>query len=144
MKIKYIVVHCSATPNDREVTAEEIHSWHKARKWDGIGYHAVIRRSGLVERGRPEYWQGAHVEGYNEDSLGVCLVGMDKFTEAQWTALLSWIKDEKLKYPEAEVVGHCDLDSRKTCPNFNVKEWYNEHFENTKESSNGHERGFLK
>ena len=123
MKIKYIVVHCADTPNDREVTAEEIHGWHLANGWDGIGYHKVIGRSGLVENGRPEYWQGSHVRGHNHESLGVCLVGRDSFTDDQWDSLFELINLWKLQYPKAEVVGHCDLDSHKTCPNFDVKKW---------------------
>ena len=43
--------------------------------WDGIGYHKVIKRSGKVENGHPEYWIGAHVKGKNSISLGVCLIG---------------------------------------------------------------------
>jgi len=123
MKIKYLVIHCADTPNDREVTAEEIHSWHLANGWDGIGYNAVIRRSGLVEMGRPEYWAGSHVRGHNGESLGVCLVGRDSFTDSQWDSLFELIADWKTKYPDAEVVGHRDLDSHKTCPNFDVRKW---------------------
>lgn len=123
MNIKYIVVHCADTPNDREVTAEEIHGWHLSNDWDGIGYHKVIRRSGLVESGRPEYWQGSHVRGHNHESLGVCLVGRDQFTDEQWTSLFELIADWKRKYPKADIVGHCDLDSHKTCPNFDAKKW---------------------
>lgn len=121
--MKYLVVHCADTPNNREVTAEEIHRWHKERGFDGIGYHAVIQRSGLVERGRPEYWSGAHVRGHNTDTLGVCLVGRDQFNDVQLNSLRLLLKDWKRKYPDAEVVGHCDLDSGKTCPNFDVKHW---------------------
>ena len=123
MKIKYLVIHCADTPNEREVTAEEIHHWHLANGWDGIGYNAVIRRSGLVEMGRPNYWPGSHVRGHNSESLGVCLVGRDSFTDSQWDSLFELISDWKAKYPDAEIVGHCDLDSRKTCPNFDVKKW---------------------
>ena len=36
--------------------------------WDGIGYHKVIDQ-GYVFDGRPEYWVGAHVKGFNEISL---------------------------------------------------------------------------
>lgn len=121
MKIKYIVVHCADTPNDREVTAEEIHGWHLANGWDGIGYHKVIGRSGLVENGRPEYWQGSHVRGHNHESLGVCLIGKDQFTDEQWSSLFEVLDDWKRKHPGAEIVGHHDLDPHKTCPNFDVK-----------------------
>lgn len=120
MDIKYLVVHCADTPNDRVVTAEEIHGWHTGQGWDGIGYHAVIQRNGLIEMGRPEYWSGAHVKGHNHESLGVCLIGRDQFTHNQLESLKELLRDWKIKHPLAAVVGHRDLDDSKTCPNFDV------------------------
>jgi len=126
LSIKNIVVHCSDTPNDREVTAEEIHHWHKENNWSGIGYHAVIRRNGVVESGRPIYWKGSHVGrvGRNHDTLGVCLVGRDEYTEAQLKALRNLIEYWQESIPKAAVVGHCDLDGYKTCPNFDAGRWF--------------------
>ena len=123
MNVKYLVVHCADTPNERDVDAADIHDWHTGRGWSGIGYHAVIRRSGLIERGRPEYWEGAHVRGHNHHSLGVCLIGRDQYTKDQLDSLRQLLRDWKIKYPDAVVLGHCDLDSGKTCPNFDVKHW---------------------
>ena len=123
MKVKYLVVHCADTPDDRKVTASDIHSWHLARGWDGIGYHWVIGRDGELWSGRPEYWQGAHVAGHNHHSVGVCLVGRETYTQAQWNSLTSLIKLWLKKYPDAKLVGHRDLDYGKTCPNFDVKDW---------------------
>lgn len=121
--IKHLVVHCSDTPDDRDVTAAEIHRWHKQRGWDGIGYHAVITRDGIVEMGRPVYWPGAHVRGHNSSSLGVCLIGNEHYSCAQYKSLETVIRQWLRRYPSAQVVGHCDLDSQKTCPNFDVKQW---------------------
>lgn len=123
-QIRYLVVHCADTPDDRNHTAEDIHRWHLERGWSGIGYHAVITRDGQIQTGRPDYWQGAHVNGHNAHSLGVCLIGRNKFTNAQFDALAYWISDKLAHYPGAQVVGHCDLDPKKTCPNFNVKGWW--------------------
>jgi N-acetylmuramoyl-L-alanine amidase len=125
MKVDYLVVHCSYTPDDRGVTAAEIHQWHKDRGWSGIGYHRIINRDGSVEDGRPEYWTGAHVRGYNKKSLGVCLIGRNDFTPDQYSTLIWVLKAWIIRYPDAEIVGHCDLDPKKTCPNFDVKEWWN-------------------
>ncbi|MEW8420263.1 MAG: N-acetylmuramoyl-L-alanine amidase [Candidatus Thiodiazotropha endolucinida] len=125
MDIKRLIVHCSDSPNDLDVSAEDIHNWHvNDNGWDGIGYHAVIRRSGEIERGRPHYWQGAHVAGYNNGSLGVCLIGRDQFTDEQLAALRELLTEWHHKYPKAEVMGHCDLDPNRTCPNFDVKAWW--------------------
>ena len=123
-KIKHLVVHCSDTPNEREDTAEDIHRWHLERGWSGIGYPAVIRRDGMLEYGRPPYWEGAHVRGHNEESLGICLIGRDEFTEAQMLTLEGWLRLKQYQYPGAEAKGHGDLDSGKTCPNFDVPAWW--------------------
>lgn len=121
--VKYIVIHCSDSPNDREVTASDIHTWHMAKGWDGIGYHSVIHRSGQIEYGRPTYWIGSHVKGHNDESIGICLIGKDKFEEFQLNALKSWIDYQLTLFPNAKVVGHYELDSRKPCPNFDVQAW---------------------
>ncbi|NYZ70056.1 N-acetylmuramoyl-L-alanine amidase, partial [Endozoicomonas sp. SM1973] len=74
--------------------------------------------------GRPDYWPGAHVKNYNQYSLGVCLIARNTVTSAQLVSLHNVINDWLLKYPKAEVLGHCDLDPGKTCPNFDVISWW--------------------
>lgn len=118
--IKKIVVHCSDSPH-RGDTAEDIHHWHLERGWSGIGYHYVITEDGRRQTGRPHYWAGSHVRGHNKNSLGICLLGVDEFTEAQMMELTQLLRELKRVYPEAEILGHRDLDPRKTCPNFDVK-----------------------
>ena len=115
--MKYIV-HCSDAPNGRADTAADIHRWHQERGFDGIGYHYFIRCDGHVETGRPEYWKGAHCRGHN-DKIGVCLAGRDKFTADQQQALKRLINANA-----AEVKGHYQYDSGKTCPNFDVEVWF--------------------
>jgi N-acetylmuramoyl-L-alanine amidase len=121
--INLIVIHCSDSPHGRDDGAKEIHRWHIQRGFDGIGYHYVINEYGDVENGRPEYWQGAHVSGYNENSLGICLLGKSFFSDDQMLALRRLIAELKRRHKDAEVVGHRDLDDEKTCPNFNVRKW---------------------
>lgn len=123
MNIRYLVVHCSDSPDDRLVDAKTIHQWHKQRGWNGIGYHRVIHRSGSWEMGRPDYWPGAHVQGHNHHSLGVCLIGQMYFTAAQLNTLRLILRQWLLEHPQAEIVGHTDLNPGKTCPNFNVRAW---------------------
>lgn len=125
-KAKYIVIHCADTPNEMEFTASDIHDWHKERGWDGIGYHKVIRRDGTIEHGRPDYWPGAHVKGHNHHSLGVCLIGRDEYTDEQFASLTDIVTHWLSHNPAASVVGHYQLDEGKTCPNFNVTEWWYE------------------
>ena len=122
-RINKLVVHCSDSPH-RGDTAADIHQWHLARGWSGIGYHYVIREDGTVDRGRPEYWIGSHVAGHNMNSLGICMLGKEEFTKAQYTALEQILRSLLVKYPGAEILGHRDLDPKKTCPNFDVRGWW--------------------
>ena len=122
--IKLIIVHCSDTPDSNNIGAFEIHKMHLAFGWDGIGYHKIIKRDGKVENGRPEYWQGAHTYGKNRESLGICLIGREKFTKKQFSSLKKVIQIWKKKYPNVSILGHRDaVKTNKTCPNFNVKDW---------------------
>ncbi|MEW8253758.1 MAG: N-acetylmuramoyl-L-alanine amidase [Candidatus Thiodiazotropha taylori] len=124
LPISYIAIHASLSPNDRVVTAADIHEWHLENDWSGIGYHAVIQRNGKIERGRPHFWKGAHILGHNLHTLGICLIGTDEFTDEQLFSLKELILEWLDLYPLAEVVGHRDLDSNRTCPNFDARHWW--------------------
>lgn len=125
--IKFIVVHCSDTNDNDNLKAIDIHKMHLDFGWNGIGYHKIILRSGLIENGRPEYWIGAHVKGKNDVSLGVCLIGRNIFTKNQFLSLERLLKKWKDSYPYAKILGHRDIiKTHKTCPNFNVYEWLKE------------------
>tara|TARA_B100001059_G_C17401244_1_gene363882 strand:+ start:71 stop:478 length:408 start_codon:yes stop_codon:yes gene_type:complete len=122
--VKTIVVHCSDTPDNEFIGAREIHKMHLSFGWDGIGYHKVILRDGVIENGRPEFWIGAHVKGKNSSSLGVCLIGRENFTNDQFFSLEKIINIWKEKYFNVEIMGHRDVvKTSKTCPNFDVKKW---------------------
>lgn len=123
MKITLLAIHCSATPDGRNDTAEDIHRWHQERGWDGIGYHYVIELDGTVQKGRPDYWKGAHVGGHNSHSIGICLIGTQHFTRQQHEALEDLLRDLQAQHPEADTRGHYELDARKTCPNIDVPTW---------------------
>ena len=131
-KINLIVVHCTATPEGRDVTVADIDKMHRAKGWKSIGYHYVIYRDGSVHQGRPVSEVGAHVYGHNANSIGVAYVGglsadgsrpEDTRTVAQKRALRALISDLLKRYPKALVVGHCDLDPMKPdCPGFPIKD----------------------
>ena len=114
------VIHCSDSPHGRGDDAATIHKWHKERGFDGVGYHYVILEDGTVQSGRPEFWSGAHAKGYNS-ALGICLIGERDFEMAQMIALEKLLKDRGFK--ANEVVGHYQIDERKTCPNFDVPKY---------------------
>lgn len=134
--IKSIVVHCSATPNGQEFTREDIDSWHKQRGWKKIGYHFVIELDGSIRIGRPVEEIGAHVQGYNSKTIGICMIGTDKFTQAQWQSLATLHDDLGSRFPDAQWFGHRDFSPDqdgdgyiepwewvKTCPGFDVRAW---------------------
>lgn len=130
-KINLIVVHCSATPEGRDVTAADINKMHIARGFKKIGYHYVVRLDGTVETGRKENEIGAHANGYNANSIGVCYVGglasdgktpKDTRTPAQKSALKKLLHTLKQRYPDARIVGHRDL-SPDTNHNGKVDKW---------------------
>lgn len=122
--IKLLIIHCSDTDNDINIRALDIHKMHLGFGWDGIGYHKVICRCGKIENGRPEFWIGAHVKGKNDISLGVCLIGRNKFTNEQYISLEKILRVWKSSYPNAQIIGHRDaVNTHKTCPNFDVRDW---------------------
>ena len=102
--IKYIIVHCSYTPDNMDIGVETIDRWHREKGWMGCGYHAVIKRDGTVELGRPLDKNGAHVKGMNSSSKGICLIGgMNRskdgpalnFTDEQYESLRDLIDQWK-------------------------------------------------
>lgn len=126
-----IVVHCSATKSSQDIGAAEIGHWHKARGFNCIGYHYVIRRDGMIEKGRDIDAVGAHCKaaGLNHESIGICLVGginssgvaEANFTFKQYKTLSKLIDDVMVRFPEiSKVIGHRDVDSHKACPSFDV------------------------
>jgi N-acetylmuramoyl-L-alanine amidase len=132
-QVNKIIVHCTATPEGRDVTVDEIRRWHVEEKnWSDIGYHWIVTLNGTLERGRPEHIQGAHAKGFNKNSIGLCYVGgvdkdmnpKDTRTEGQKETLKCILEDLKDRYPNAEIIGHRDVSS-KACPSFDAKAEYN-------------------
>ncbi len=166
--IRLIVIHCSASPNERTLFAgkygapggvdpvHEIDAWHQQRGfkrdtyWRGrqnstlkaVGYHYVIARNGAAFSGRHEDEPGAHVAGWNAVSLGICLVGTDRYTPIQWAQLAQTVTGlaKRLKIPpqppvlqEIErgrfvripgICGHNEIPGvAKACPGFDVSAW---------------------
>lgn len=173
-KTNLIVIHCSDSPNGRTLftgkhgqpgfvtPVQEIDNWHAARgfkrtpEWrasqnpelTSIGYHFVIYVSGAVATGRHPDEVGAHVSGYNANSIGICLVGCDQFSQEQWDTLRDHLcglaKSLEQQAPNSprrfnnptpaeaiaifaklgvRVVGHTELNPDKTCPNLDAQAW---------------------
>lgn len=118
--INKIIIHCSASPNGRPDTVEDIHRWHQERGFDCIGYHWVVEVDGDVKAGRPEWMVGAHARGYNSNSIGICMVGTDEFSDEQWHWTADLLEELKLRYPRADIIGHNQVSNKK-CPGFDVQ-----------------------
>lgn len=131
--IKYIVVHCSATPENKDVDVEDVRGWHLNIGWCDIGYHYFIKLDGTLQEGRPLEIPGAHVKGYNKHSIGICYAGgvddrmnaKDTRTELQKITLVNLLKVLRKDHPDAVILGHRDFRGvAKACPSFNAKKEY--------------------
>lgn len=117
-KVDYLVIHHTVSG---DCPIEEINRWHKERGWVGTGYHFLVRYDGSIEGGRPEDAVGAHVEGYNDRSLGIALNGdfmVKEPTAEQMTSLVALLRELRWKYPQAKVVAHKHL-APTLCPGKN-------------------------
>ena len=132
-EIELIVIHCSATRYNREFPVEALEACHRARGFNGIGYHYYITRDGQLHITRSETVQGAHAKHYNKHSIGICYEGgldergkpADTRTSAQKRTLLTLLYSLKADYPDAEILGHRDLPwVKKACPCFDAREEY--------------------
>lgn len=129
-----IVVHCSATQEGKDYRKADVDRWHRAKGWNGCGYHYVIGLDGKIELGRNIEDKGAHVGAYNPGSVGIVYIGgLDKWgkakdtrTEAQKESLLWLLTEMRRLYPSAVIIGHRDLPGvKKACPCFDAKKEYN-------------------
>lgn len=128
-RIDKIIIHCSATPEGKDFTVDQIRQWHIDRGFSDVGYHYVIYRDGSIHKGRPIEKVGAHTTGQNAHSIGICLIGgcaadgktpKDTRTEAQRATLIKLVAELKASYPSATVHGHNEF-AAKACPSFNVQ-----------------------
>ena len=130
--IKELIIHCSATPEGKDFTVNDIRKWHLARGFSDVGYHYIIYRDGSIHKGRDESKIGAHCTGHNSYSIGVCYIGgcasdgktpKDTRTEAQKISLLKLLGELKKKYPGASIHSHKDY-ANKACPSFEATNEY--------------------
>jgi N-acetylmuramoyl-L-alanine amidase len=126
--ITELIVHCTATPEYKDYTVTDIRQWHKAQGWNDIGYHYVVYRDGSIHEGRSVDIAGAHCEGHNAHSIGICYIGgcasdgktaKDTRTVEQKAALLVLLQELKRLYPQSKIHGHRDF-APKACPSFDA------------------------
>jgi N-acetylmuramoyl-L-alanine amidase len=130
-QINLLVIHCSATKENRPFTIQALETSHRNRGFNGIGYHFYIRQSGEVINTRPLSRIGAHAKDTTERKP------KDTRTPEQRTALRQLVNELLARFPGCKVCGHRDLSSdlnrngkieprewMKQCPCFDVaSEW---------------------
>lgn len=132
LPIKYLTIHCAATPEGRDVKAATVEQWDIS-KFGQKSYHWVVELNGHAHRSLADNVRGAHVGKNNTGNIGICYVGgvdknnkkaQDTRTPAQKEALLKLVKEYKAKYPGIIIRGHRDWPGvAKDCPSFDVAAW---------------------
>ena len=146
-KINLIVIHCSATREDRTLTPGDLEVMHRRRGFNGTGYHYYIRKDGTTVLTRPIERVGAHVKGWNAHSIGVCYEGglnrkgqpADTRTPTQKATIRQLVHQLKELFPGSRVCGHRDLSPdlngngeiepeewMKACPCFDAEQEFKE------------------
>ena len=145
--MEYLVLHCTATPEGREVSSKEIRHWHTdpvkkgGRGWKQVGYTDLFHLDGTVERlvknnedAEVDPWEVTNgAAGYNSVSRHVVYAGglakdgktvKDTRTAAQLKAMTDYVRNFHERFPQIKIVGHRDLPGvTKACPSFDVKAW---------------------
>lgn len=135
--IKYIVVHCTATPQTATVSSIQNY-WKNTLKWAMPGYHFMIKPDGEIVQLLEIEKISNGVKGFNSVSINVSYIGgcepsgqskqmipVDNRTPAQKASLMHLLKELKQKFPKAIIQGHRDFPNvKKACPSFNAKEEY--------------------
>lgn len=146
-KVTHLIIHCTATPEGLDLTADQISAMDMQRKDLGYrtAYHYVGLLGGAVENTIPEDLLGAHVGGQNHGKVGYSLVGgidrvtkkpKDTRTTAQKRALRNFIIEFRKRHPGVIIKGHRDMSPdlnrngiiepnewTKMCPCFDVQAW---------------------
>ena len=134
--IRLLVIHCVGR-NGSFINERDLSLMHRADGHDGPQFHHLIDLSGRVHSCLGHERIGHHARGWNTDSLGIALVGANKFSRPQWRALAELVEGLAVQYQiplevpnfiggcVSGVAGHCDLPNaiNRHSPNFSVRDW---------------------
>lgn len=143
--LRYLVLHCTATPEGREVSSDEIRRWHTSpvskggRGWKQVGYTDMIHLDGRVERlvdnnedACVDDWEITNgAKGYNGVSRHIVYVGglasdaktpKDTRTSAQLRVMKAYVTSFHRRFPAVIIIGHNEI-AAKACPSFDVRDW---------------------
>ena len=143
LKLIYLIIHCTATPRGREVTADDIRLWHlspppKGRGWKQVGYSRLFTLNGtavVLVGDNGDNWVQSNeitngVAGINGKSQHIVYAGgtdiqghpEDTRTEKQKSAMEEYVKQFVHEHPDILIAGHNQF-ANKACPSFNVPDW---------------------
>ena len=133
------MIHCTATPEGRIVTKQDIEKWHiKENGWSKVGYSDMFHQDGSLENFIPfnqdnivnswEISNGAY--GFNGVSRHIVYVGgIDKdgnhintMTKAQTYSLTIYLRYMILRHPDILIMGH-NQANKTDCPSFHVPQF---------------------
>lgn len=140
-ELKYLIIHCTATREWQNITAQSIRAWHTdpppaGRGWRQVGYsdlilldgdrHQFVKHNGDKFVNSNEITNG--VAGMNAISRHVCYVGgmsadgkkaKNTLTNEQSQTLEAIIREVIAYKPDILIAGHNQFDN-KACPSFFV------------------------
>ncbi|NJN27156.1 MAG: lysozyme [Cyclobacteriaceae bacterium] len=147
-ELQFLVIHATATPEGRQVSADDIRNWHlspkpKGNGWKQVGYTDMVHLNGLIEQlvannddGYVDSWEITNgVAGHNSTARHIVYVGgadakgkaKDTRTVQQKEALWRFVSEFLKRNTSVKVAGHYQFDSRKQCPSFDVPAWLRSH-----------------
>lgn len=134
------MIHCSATPEGKDYTVEQIKNWFTARGWKHPGYREITHLDGRISV-LQDYNFNSTIEnfeitngarGWNGETIHLCYIGgvekddvtkpKDTRTKDQKRSLEAQVLRYIYLYPWIQVMGHYQV-SNKACPSFDVQEW---------------------
>lgn len=142
-KLELLCIHCTATPEGRQVFPDDIKRWHMSpppngRGWSRVGYSEMIMLSGAMVRLQDyneddvvDSWELTNgAVGINNKTRHIVYVGgtdkkgkpKDTRTQEQIETMRSYVRDFVKKHPDTKVCGHNQF-ANKACPSFDVPSW---------------------
>lgn len=138
-RVELLVLHCTATPEGRDISADDVRKMHSARGWAVPGYHRLIKLDGSIEKlvsFNADGWVDPRevangVRGFNDRSIHVAYAGgmtrdmsaaKDTRTVEQLASMEMVVKAIIKLFPSIKVAGHNQL-AAKACPSFDTVAW---------------------
>ena len=138
MTLSFLIIHCLATPEGREVYKKDLDQWHLVeRGWERHGYTDFIQLDGNIVNLTP-FDQDDDVDGYeitngvlgkNGIARHIAYVGgldknfepKDTRTREQKITLIDYTRYMVRRHRNIKVAGHYQFDDEKPfCPGFDV------------------------